>query len=157
VTEYTPPHHGKSLAEKMWDRLDELVDQVKGNPGNDEAELKARANEMASVVLLMCLPHYKSAREVLVEAQKRWRIRQKEIPFEPTPGYKYNPPPPGTPYRPAAATKKDVPKKEVPKFPRVDPKNVHAIKAMHSAGFSLTDLANVYGLTEAHVQHLVTS
>ena len=150
---YTPPTHGKSLAEMQWDRLDYLIDQIKGTqPEGDDiiplAAAIARANELSSVIMLMCLPYYKTAIEVLRESEKRWKIRNGKRDFEPTPGYRYNPPPAGTKYVVAKAAPAE------PTYKTMTESQIKKIRAAHAAGFSQAELAEMYGTVRAHIKQL---
>lgn len=158
MTEYTPPTHGKSIAEQLWDRMDQLMDQVKGTQATDIfdplTEVKAAANELASVLVLMCQPYYATQPDVLKQAYKRWKMRQGTLPYEPTPGYKYNPPPAGTKYetprvRPANTGK------PVPAAVNFKPQQITDIKAAHMMGLSVGDLAEIYKTSEQHITSLV--
>jgi len=144
--EYTPFLHGKSIAEQVWDMLDEAVMQMKDG---DESK-RIRATTLAEVLVMLCWPYYDDRAAVAKEAGKRYKIKKGEIPFSPTPGYKYNPPPAGTVYK--YKTQPDKPvvkKKQSVNVLTVD--LIHTIKKALDANMPEEALAQVYNLSLAQV------
>lgn len=91
---YTKPHLGKSMVEKMWDELDSIYENLaQATTSHGEDRLKGRARGVAWCIALCSGPYYEKADEVVREAVKRYQMKKGERPWEPTPGYKWNPPP----------------------------------------------------------------
>lgn len=95
---------GYSILEKLWDELDDvtwaIMNETSYNSGGVELHnnlLRGYARGIAFTLSMMCHPHYRTIREVVIEATKRYKIRKGLIPFEPTPGYRFNPVPPPEP------------------------------------------------------------
>lgn len=97
-TEYTPPNQGKSIAEKIWDRLDLVVAEIlAAKKANSSCVLATiRAEELAWVLVLVCQPYYADTEAVSREAGKRAKMKEGSIAWVRTPGYRYNPPPAGS-------------------------------------------------------------
>lgn len=95
--QYTQPHLNKSILEDLWDELDKTYDTLSREHGPIPQEnLKGRARGIAFAIKLMSKPYFETIEDVVKEAVKRKHIRDGAKPWEPTPGYKFNPPPPGT-------------------------------------------------------------
>lgn len=97
---------GYSTTEKLWDEADDVMAAIMENrPYNagdralDGLALQGYMRGLCFALSMMTHPYFRTITEVGRELQKRYRIRAKQIPFEPTPSYKYNPvpllPPPG--------------------------------------------------------------
>lgn len=94
---YTMLRVGKSLLEKLWDSLDSSFDEFQTKRDQMELEYyKGRMRGIAESIQMMSSHYFITADEVVVEEMKRAAIRKGEREFEPTPGYKYNPPLPGS-------------------------------------------------------------
>lgn len=81
---------GRSSSEKLWDTLDDAVDAVKTGAMFQTfagGEVRAYCVAMAEAIAILNHPRMQQ-QDVLREAQRRWRMRQGEIPFFPTPGYR---------------------------------------------------------------------
>lgn len=92
---------GMSIAEQYWVELDRVVDELKANDGDSTPtiwQLKGRATGLAFALLKACSPYYDAGgeRAVSVAANKRWKMRNGQMDWEPTAGFKYDPPVPGT-------------------------------------------------------------
>ena len=152
--EYTPPNHGKSIIEQTWDLLDETLAKIKASDPSEVAywtELKGQAVGIAEVLAIMAGPWFPDRKSVTKEAVKRYKIAQGEIPFEQTPGYHYNPAPPGTPYpvaRPANPQKKPVQSK---KEATLSDEIVRKIKSALAADMPPEALAHAYKVTVQQV------
>lgn len=90
---------GKSLLEQMWDEADDAMDAFKAGVilvrDTDllGKELAAYLRGVAECISMCSTPYWRVAEDVLRQLNKRWRMRQGEIPFSPTPGYRFNPMP----------------------------------------------------------------
>lgn len=91
---------GQTLLEKMWNELDDVIDAMKSfdpvSPGNCFRDMgyaisKGYAKGIAECITFCAQPYFKIPEDVLREANRRWKIRQGEIPFSPTPSYRWNP------------------------------------------------------------------
>jgi hypothetical protein len=143
---------GKSLIEKMWDKVDELVkmhyepdeEQAAMSP-IDKAKYQGVALGITECILLISEPHFKNITEVRRHAKLRYLISIGKADPEPTPGVKgYNPmPPPREPRR----------KRPLPFTPLSDNDKV-AIKGALANGLRVDTLASVYGVTERQIREL---
>jgi hypothetical protein len=88
-----------SIAERYWIELDSVIDQIKElgiDPGNPNTfKIQGRATGLAFALVHACQPYYADETAVLKESNKRWKIRNQQMDWEPTPGFKYDPPIPG--------------------------------------------------------------
>lgn len=155
VEEFTPPNHGKSIIEQIWDLLDETVAKIKNSKPEDVAnwsDLKGRAGGLADALVLMTGPWFTDSRAIAREAGKRYKIAQGEIPFEQTPGYHYNPAPPGTKYPTSKIIKSAVQSKSKQKVETVLTADLATkIKAALQAGMPEAALAHAYKVTVQQV------
>lgn len=90
---------GKSLLEKMWDESDDALDAYKANQeylGMEGDILRGYIHGIAECITFCSSPYFKIVEDVLRQMQKRWRMRMEEVPFSPTPGYRFNPRPSST-------------------------------------------------------------
>jgi hypothetical protein len=83
---------GKSGSEKMWDTLDDAIDALHAGKmfwTYEGDAVRAICVTMAECISIWnhCVPRMQQ-QDVLREAQRRWRMRQGEIPYAPTPGYR---------------------------------------------------------------------
>lgn len=156
---YTKPHVGKSLAEQLWDKLDSITaDLMDGTSVNTEYN-KGMGRAYADAVFLMCKPYYKDSDAVVKQSVKRAKMKKGTVEWEPTPGYRYNPPPPGS------RVEKKYLKHELPKpvvkarkkatSPAVTSETATAIKKGLASGlFTAQQLAQAYKLSEAEVNSI---
>jgi hypothetical protein len=81
---------GRSVVEKAWDELDDAIDRIKSQAITcDELEReKAYARGIAEVLAYLAIPYFRMRDDILRQANKRWKMRTGEIPWEPTPGYR---------------------------------------------------------------------
>lgn len=79
--------NGKTVVQKLWDELDSLMDQIKQEEGPGALALQNQARGIALALALLSVPWFRSKDDILRQANKRWRMRQSEIPWEATPGY----------------------------------------------------------------------
>lgn len=153
---YTIPTHGKSVGEQLWDRLDDCVDAIKAPSGTDLVWVTAQADAYSQVLWLLQSYYYAELDDVKRQAMKRWKIRNNQIPWEPTPGYRYNPPQPGT-----AAWMKAMANQQLPRgatarkaaaptrAPKPSPLSDAVIEAIRNGaqlGFTEADLAKAYNV-----------
>lgn len=173
---------GFSTVEKLWDELDDVMAAIMSSDGYNAGtqtlygdQLRGYARGLSFALSMMTHPHFRTITEIAKEAAKRHKIRTKKIPFEPTPGYKYNPvtpasPPVGEksafhgPTKPAtkAAPRKAQPRKVVKEqLKKIDMSSLsiqqsEQIKMAHSMGmFTTEELAQTYGVTVETVEFLV--
>lgn len=159
---YTKPHVGKSIAEKIWDELDQRLEELMTtSPQNQmlRATLQGHCRSLTFSLYLMCQPYYESHDAVTAEAVKRRAIRNGELEWEPTPGYKYNPPPPGTVSLAMARKQTTTPTQKAarPKRtvePHLDEETISGIKHAVNMGFALDDLAKMYKTTPEHIERV---
>lgn len=90
---------GKSLIERMWDETDDALDAYK--KGEEYLAmsgdlLRGYIHGIAECITFCSTPYFKIVEDVLRQMQRRWRMRQGEIPYSPTPGYRFNPRPDST-------------------------------------------------------------
>lgn len=156
---YTIPTHGKSIAEKIWDMLDVSLRQLYAEQPNNDAWNKARCGALADVLVIFASPYYPDAASVTREAVKRNKIQKGEIPWEPTPGYRYNPPIPGSePYKRAMA--KQLPPRETKTSTAakkaaavtLSPAVVQSIQMGFTMGMSAEELSQAYSVPISVVQ-----
>lgn len=97
---YTVPTLGKSLIERYWDELDERMKKLKDITLIDDKEsvasVQGEARGIALCIWINCQHWWPNFKDVIREAVKRWEIKHEGREYEPTPGYKYNPPPYGS-------------------------------------------------------------
>lgn len=88
-----------SIAEKIWVELDSVIDDIKAGFESDKAKDVAigRASGLAFAIVAACHPYYDDERAVSKEANRRWKMRNSQLEWAPTLGFKYSPPPIGIP------------------------------------------------------------
>jgi hypothetical protein len=167
---------GKTVIQKLWDELDEVIDSIKtamrfNKPSMlEEAELdKARAKGLALALALLSTPWFRSTEDILRQANKRWLMRQGEIPWEQTPGYNFYPAAPlafavtaeptpvkkRQPVSKVVKSTKGVPTPAAPPVREFTAGERNMIReAVHGATNPLTtaDLAKMYGVTEERIR-----
>ena len=149
---YTKITYGKSLAESLWDDLDRTVEDIR--KGSDSEHNKGLALGLAIAVQKMCKPYYADTNAVLKQAMRRYRMKIGEIDWEPTMGYSYNPPPPGSVIREREEAKQPRP----PAKPDISDEDKATMKsALESGIIQIAELAKMYNLTEGQVQEIVGS
>jgi len=85
---------GKTLVQKMWDEADDALDaykfgqEYKGMTGDT---LMGFVKGIAEVLTFCTVPCYKVTEDVLRELNRRWKMRDGQISFAPTPSYSYHP------------------------------------------------------------------
>lgn len=187
----TPPARnelpsGYSTIEKLWDELDMATMAIMegnaiqlGDQHVDGMQLRGYARGLAFALSMMCHPHFKTQNDIVREAAKRYKIRKGQIPYEPTPTYRFNPlpapssPPPGQRAAYHGATKAASPATVARTKPRgtlskaaqaaaarVDLTNVTPelrTKIMNGTmtGFSHEDLAEMFNLTVETVRVII--
>lgn len=183
----TPPARnelpsGYSTVEKLWDEADDvmfaIMQQTGYNAGDrylDGPALQGYLRGLCFSLSMMTHPYFRTIAEVGRELQKRYRIRIKDMPHEPTPSYRYNPmpvtPPPGekaafhgktVEHKPAtkattasrAAAKKKLSAINMSSLSTTDAEN---IVKMHTMGmFTEEELAQNYKVTVETIRFLVT-
>lgn len=85
---------GKTLVQKMWDEADDALDNLKQGfsyKGMTGETLKGYIRGIAEVLTFCTVPCYKVTDDVLRELNRRYKMRQGEISFAPTPSYNYQP------------------------------------------------------------------
>ena len=176
---------GYSTIEKMWDELDDVMAAIMTSQGYNAGtqtlygdQLRGYARGLSFALSMMTHPHFRTIAEIAKEAAKRYKIRTKQIEFEPTPGYRYNPVTPAQPpvgekaafhgdTRPAAKTapRRASPRKATPaqkaELKKIDMSPISTaqadqIRTAHSMGmFTVAELAQTYGITVETVEFLV--
>ncbi len=89
---------GYSTIEKLWDELDDVMVAIMEGTGYNAGtqtlygdQLRGYARGLSFSLSMMTHPYFRTITEVAKEATKRYKIRTKQIEFEPTPTYRYNP------------------------------------------------------------------
>ncbi len=85
---------GKTLIQKMWDEADDAMDALRADrtyKGMAGPELQGFIKGIAEVLTFCTVPCFKVTEDVLRELFKRWKMRDGQLPFTPTPSYQYNP------------------------------------------------------------------
>lgn len=85
---------GKTLIQNMWDEADDALDHLKqGIPYKmmHGDMLQGFIRGIAEVLTFCTVPCFKVTDDVLRELGRRYKMRQGELPFAPTPSYTYNP------------------------------------------------------------------
>jgi hypothetical protein len=148
-----------SIAEKIWLELDSVIDQIKSFEGRVQgdatlASLRGRAGGLAFGLVQACHPYYADERSVSVEANRRWKMRNGQLDFEQTLGFKYSPPIPGKPQVGVTTHTDPVPvTKRRDELAKLKPADIVAIKQGIGSGmFKAADLAGVYGVSAATIE-----
>lgn len=179
---------GYSTLEKMWDELDAVTYAIMQHEGYASGTvylennlLRGYARGIAFSLSMMSHPHFRTVTDIVREATKRYKIRMEQIPFEPTPGYRYNPLPPPSPppgersvfhgktveTKPGGARKatgrRVASAATLAKASKVDMRNLDntqadQIRVAYSGGFfSREELANMYKVTVETIEYLTNS
>lgn len=85
---------GKTLVQNMWDEADDALDALKAQlsyKGMMDDELKGFIKGIAEILTFCTVPCYKVTEDVIRELYRRWKMRNGQIGFAPTPSYSYNP------------------------------------------------------------------
>lgn len=164
-----------SIAERYWVELDSVIDQLKAvaTPDPDDIgpeeyakylKTQGRATGLAFALVHACQPYYADERAVSIEANRRWKMRNQQMDWEPTPGFKYDPPIPGANARIVVAgpdepvrvnTRRQGEHPAAAAAKKLKPADQEAIKrGMGSGMFKADDLAKVYGTTTSVVEYL---
>jgi hypothetical protein len=168
---YTLPNHGKSIAEKLWDTLDKMLASLQNKNGKhyQDIELKGKCQGLAYAIHQMQTDYYPTPDDVTRQAVKRGQIARGEIPYEQTPGYKYNPLPPDhkayaayqktmTESGPRAAKASTPKTKQTASFKSLTPEEEHSIRAALDSGFIKADaLAKSFKISVAQVEAIGSS
>jgi hypothetical protein len=163
---------GKSLLENMWDTADEAMDAYKAGTfyleeGCAGDNLKYYIMAIAEMITLSARPYFRITEDVLRELQRRWKMRQGQLPFSPTPSYRWNPMPieykpldgPGqhksTPETTKAASRKAAPKKTAPaptvrKFTTDEMSLIR--DSVHKGNVPVAELAKMFNVTEERIR-----
>lgn len=170
----TPPRReslpsGLPEIEKLWREIDDVVDAIKAKEsyrGMTDSAMNGYVKGLAFSVVMKDKELWPDMKAVAKQAITRWKMRQKLIPFEPTPtrhdnnfnsiglngGWSPAGPPPTQPIKRAPA------KKAAPAAPKITltEQQQTSIKAGHASGmFTVDELAGMYGATAAQVKQLV--
>lgn len=166
---------GSTSIQKIWHELDETIDGIKAEPEHSDdlttesslLQEKAYASALAFTLAIMLNGWYRSREDVLIQANKRWKMRQGTLPFEPTPGYNYYPAHPL-----AYAKREDLAKKATPARKSVSSKRApimpvksltrefsvaerHTILELAKTGTPIGDLAQVYNVTPERIKSMI--
>jgi len=156
-----------SIAEQYWIELDSVIDKLKepiqGDPSDVTWEqreealvLKGRASGLAFAIMRACTPYYDTEKDVSIEANRRWKMRNGQLDWAPTLGFKYSPPPAGRREQPLALpdepvrvqTRKRTQTAGEAAAAKLSPATRDAIKKGIASGmFQPADLAKVYNTT----------
>jgi len=144
----TPVLHGRSVSEKIWEELDAIIAAIKiHDPMRTEIDmfrLQGKAQGIAFSLAKLQFNYYPDEQAVLRQAQRRWKMDQKLIEWEPTLGYKYNPPPPGTLAKNSPAPKSSTARKPATPRSRLSPERQQAIINGRAGGMTDEDMASIF-------------
>lgn len=73
---------GKSLNQQMWERMDELMVQIKTGSELDAASAKPEARGLAFALSLTMVPLFRTQKEIAAEALKRYKMKQAGTEYE---------------------------------------------------------------------------
>lgn len=85
---------GKNLIQKMWDEADDAMDAHRSRSSYKDMsgdQLQGFIKGIAEILTFCTVPCYKVTEDVLKEIYRRFKMRDGQIPFAPTPSYNYNP------------------------------------------------------------------
>lgn len=152
---------GRSVVQKSWDELDDVIDAIKsGNEylGMSGDLLKGYAQGIAEILAFLAIPYFRFAEDILRQANRRWRIRQGEIPWEATPGYNFFPAQPLEYYKPRVVSEGGKTVKRTPIAKKATPTPVTQVKSfsadeaamiralIHEQGADPVTVAEMYGV-----------
>jgi len=164
---------GKTIIQKLWDELDDVIDKIKAYD-NDSAEPIGFAEDrgyalgLAMSLAFMSIPFFRTQTDILRQAERRYKMRTNQIPWESTPGYNFMPAGPllqafhaneaakAEPTKPAPA--KAAPRKAAPLKPAekvLSASDIDTLRIAIENGIERTVLADVYGVSLAEVNRLV--
>lgn len=88
---------GKTLLEKMWDTADLAMralkeDRYYPDPETNGERLKGFIAGVAEAITFFASPWFRIQKDVLIEINRRYKMHTGEIPWSPTPTYRFNPP-----------------------------------------------------------------
>lgn len=164
---------GKTIIQKLWEELDDTIDQIKGYDENTDepawyAETRGYACGLAEALAYMSIPYYRTRIDILKQAERRYKMRTGQISWEPTPGYNFLPAGPMLEAHHANEASKAAPKKAAPvkpapaktqpnPFKRVlSASEIDTIKASVAAGgVSMEVLADLFHTTVVDIQKIV--
>ena len=167
--QYHPPrrYNYLSIAEFYWIELDGVVDEIMllknagFKDGEALAKLQGRASGLAYAVMKACQPYYPDETAVSKQAGKRWKQRNGQEDWEPTPGFKYDPPVPGMQrqYKQIDAEPPTYTRGKVDRvIGQLGTKKVGDIKrALENGMFSAKDLARVYSIDADVIEAIAKS
>lgn len=158
---------GGTVVQKLWDELDRLISWIKEN--DEEPETRTfigQAQGIALALALLSVPWFRSKDDILRQANKRWRMRQNEIPWEATPGYNFYPAAPlayakapeviAQPIKRAAAKTVKVAKTPVVRDFTVD-ERTFIRDAVHNETVAVETLATMYSVSEERIRMIAGS
>lgn len=165
---------GKMELEKLWLEVDDVVDAIKNKVeyrGMGPEALNGYVKGLAFSIVMKDTDFYQDIKSVAVEASRRWKMRNKIIPWEATPsqfthGHKWFPNGGWKQVKrdeqAAPPVKKAAPRKAVQAPPVARPKfnatadQIAAIKAgLASEMFTESDFAATYGTTVEEIRRVV--
>lgn len=162
---------GKSLLEKMWDESDDALDAFKESREFRDMSgetLKGYIMGIAECISFCAVPYFRNPKDVLRQMEKRWKMRQGLISFEPTPSYRFNPPPPqhltsipsevksASKPKKALSSKRTTAPKQLTPSRTFTSEEVSMIKEAVKNGISIADLAKMYGVSEGRIKTIVS-
>lgn len=157
---------GKTITQQLWSMLDGATRRVKEWDAEDteanRSELdKARgeARGIAQAIVILSVPYYESANDVVKEAVRRYKQSRDEVPFQDTPGVDgYNPAP--VDHQAHLGQGRTVNEAKLPVKPaftggkKLEPKQIKGIKNGMAAGFPPDMLAKSYGVSVDRVHEI---
>lgn len=154
---------GRTPVQKAWDELDDVIDAIKAGDysylGMSGDTLKGYAQGIAEVLAFIAIPYFRFAEDILKHANRRWRIRQGELPWEATPGYNFYPAQPLEYYKPQVVSsggktaKRALVAKKAAPAPIAKVKSFSADEAamirtlIHEQGADAGTVAEMYGVS----------
>ena len=153
---------GPTLVYQMWERLDShfdyLIDASRRGDSDQEIAWKIKCRELAEILAMFMVPHFKSADAIAAEAMRRRDCRLKDEPVE-TPGVgtlRFVPPPGTKLYDDTPRTARPAKKSTSKKRTGIIPKDTEdGIKlALESGRFTVKQLADLYNVPLEKVEQL---
>jgi hypothetical protein len=170
---------GRTIIEKGWDELDDVIDAIKANPDHPEYLgmegdlVKGYAQGIAEMLAFLMIPYFRLAEDILKQANRRWKMRTNQLPWEPTPGINFYPaidverertrqaaPPVKRAAAKAQPTKRAVPRTEAaaPPARQFTAEEADFIRAsVHGNGIPLEDLAKMYSVSVDRIRSIAGS
>lgn len=168
---------GKSMMEKLWDTADLAMRAYKSGGYYPEPDitgdrLRGYIQGVAEAIAISSVPYFRISGDVIMEINRRWMMHVGQIPWSPTPSYRFNPPinewagnkmlhPAESTPKPAQATRRrpvrapqEVKQASTPAVV-LSPTDEENIRKMHESGTTVEQLAALYKIGIGRVNLIV--